>query len=182
MHFHGCFNSRASREARQYSASSSNVTLSCFNSRASREARRDVEGAAFPPDAVSIHAPHARRDRTPYQPGKKCGMFQFTRLTRGATFEPGWRLDEGAFQFTRLTRGATRATIPLNTGDLFQFTRLTRGATKARRSIPAEARFNSRASREARPEYYEMGKARVEFQFTRLTRGATRLGHCIFSG
>ena len=103
-------------------------SIPCFNSRASCEARRGIAGNH-----------------------RRCRMFQFTRLLRGATVVAVQNFalsrfnsrascearQEGKaaatpalpFQFTRLLRGATSHACRADSASLFQFTRLLRGAT-----------------------------------------------------
>ena len=124
--------------------------------------------------SVSIHAPHAGRDRSSmsrrlrvrcFNPRAPCGArpvniearvrgqpFQSTRPMRGAT--PAHLMYDLNFEFqsTRPMRGATRHLQAKSRGHLFQSTRPMRGATSG--STPSTATCS--------------------FQSTRPMRGATR--------
>ena len=115
--------------------------------------------------SVSIHAPHAGRDRSSmsrrlrvrcFNPRAPCGArpvniearvrgqpFQSTRPMRGAT--PAHLMYDLHFEFqsTRPMRGATRHLQAKSRGHLFQSTRPMRGATLARRKGGITKKFQS---------------------------------------
>ena len=78
---------------------------------------------------ISIHAPHAGRDRRMVTPPLRGATFQSTRPMRGATGAPIIWIVGDKFQSTRPMRGATGLTVADHGGDSFQSTRPMRGAT-----------------------------------------------------
>ena len=136
-----------------------------------------MESAQGEVTAVSIHAPHARRDvyrirgghvRRRFNPrasrearlvsltrAMHLLVFQSTRLTRGATLSPqGW--------IRLLSSFNPRASREARLGDPYL--------------SPLLIGFNPRASREARRHTFFSSLIIYLFQSTRLTRGATSNG------
>ena len=101
---------------------------------------------------ISIHAPHAGRDRA-----------SFVMQT------PPYR-----FQSTRPMRGATTSAPPITSPHTFQSTRPMRGATGVRRPLNRGGRdFNPRAPCGARLTHSNGPQTLLLFQSTRPMRGAT---------
>ena len=144
---------------------------------------------------VSIHAPHAGRDRQGlkrrrktycFNPRAPCGarqdipryvwaclMFQSTRPMRGTTDVDTGRRYRPKFQSTRPMRGATDAVMLYRRHLRFQSTRPMRGATRHHHRGKGTVCFNPRAPCGARhPAEIETGHIRL-FQSTRPMRGAT---------
>ncbi len=103
-------------------------------------------------------------------------MFQFTRLTRGATPTCGKPRGKSAFQFTRLTRGATHQNPirPHHTPVSIHAPHARRDQVQARSHNPSRFQF-TRLTRGATNSLRITGRPSM-FQFTRLTRGATKPG------
>ena len=126
---------------------------------------------------ISIHAPHAGRDRCRrsdrrgkyyFNPRAPCGA-RPRRLIR-PTPRP-------TLQSTRPVRGATLKPITANMIVEFQSTRPVRGATIASwPKRPNKADFNPRAPCGARQTGKKEGTTPKKFQSTRPVRGATRPG------
>ena len=192
------FNPRSSCEERLVLGSLSIHTLPYFNPRSSCEERLRSQVRPAGDAGISIHAPHARSDRTlsglrhsskeDFNPRSSC------EERRGATLR---LCGASAFQSTLLMRGATRAARPWHRSPRFQSTLLMRGATRPRLYRKAESRdfnprssceerpacrehppraqydFNPRSSCEERRDPEQTGHRKGKFQSTLLMRGAT---------
>ena len=133
-----------------------------------------AEGRTAGAGAVSIHAPHAGRDRAGRR--HRCTLCCFNpRAPRGARRgRDGMRKIEQVFQSTRPTRGATPFDDLRGFDERFQSTRPTRGATLGFSRPVAPEAVSIHAPHAGRDvpgfidEFLEYG-----FQSTRPTRGAT---------
>ena len=94
-------------------------------------------------DTISIHAPHARSDSSGDLHDKENRVFQSTLLMRGATAAPVMVASKSIFQSTLLMRGATLDECKAGMRKQFQSTLLMRGATNRRSPRKSQRKFQS---------------------------------------
>ena len=145
------FNPRAPRGARPLLAAGFPVRMPFQSTRPTRGATPDGRGDRRR-QRISIHAPHAGRDRVFPHPISGVTRFQSTRPTRGATLPVLLEPQQYTFQSTRPTRGATPDVC--NVGMHFCISI----------HAPHAGRDLARGQRDSAP---------LLFQSTRPTRGAT---------